>query len=134
MIVLDEHLQGLGVEEGISRWYRGSVCLVTDLRPDAVVKDEMIPALLRACRKPTFVTLNWKHFWRRSLPHVAYCMVSFTLATSRAPDVAPLLRRVFGLPAFATRAARTGTVARVSEAHVAVYRVGEPIARVLSVP
>jgi len=31
MIVLDEHLQGLGVEEGISRWYRGSVCLVTGL-------------------------------------------------------------------------------------------------------
>jgi hypothetical protein len=29
MIVLDEELQGLGLEETISRWYRGSVILIT---------------------------------------------------------------------------------------------------------
>ena len=31
MIVLDEELQGLGLEEAISGWYRGSVLLIKAL-------------------------------------------------------------------------------------------------------
>jgi hypothetical protein len=33
MIVLDEELQGLGLEEAIAKWYRGSVSVVKQLRP-----------------------------------------------------------------------------------------------------
>ena len=47
MIVLDEQLQGLGLEEAIARWYRGAVILEKKLLPGRVIKDEAIPALLR---------------------------------------------------------------------------------------
>lgn len=58
MIVLDEELQGLGLERAISSWYRGTVLLIKALRPGTVIKDEAIPALLRQVRQPTFVTIN----------------------------------------------------------------------------
>ena len=47
MIVLDEQLPGLGLEEGVARWYRGAVFVVNTLRPGIVIKDEAIPSLLR---------------------------------------------------------------------------------------
>src|SRR2546422_8326084 len=68
MIVLDEELQGLGLEEAISGWYRGSVLLIKALRPGTVIKDEAIPGLLRRVRRPAFVTINHGDFWRRTAP------------------------------------------------------------------
>lgn len=60
MIVLDEELQGLGLEEAISAWYRGSVILIKSLRPGTVIKDEAIPSLLHQAKLPTFITiLGW---------------------------------------------------------------------------
>jgi hypothetical protein len=53
MIVLDEQLQGLGLEEAIARWYRGAVVVVKKLRPGMVIKDETIPTLLRQLKQPT---------------------------------------------------------------------------------
>jgi len=50
MIVLDEQLQGLGLEDTVARWYRGSVLVVKTLRPGTVIKDEAIPSLLRRLR------------------------------------------------------------------------------------
>jgi hypothetical protein len=32
MIVLDEQLQGLGLEDAVARWYRGAMCVVKKLR------------------------------------------------------------------------------------------------------
>ena len=40
MIVLDEQLQGAGLEQAIARWYRGRVCFIAALRPGSVVKDD----------------------------------------------------------------------------------------------
>jgi hypothetical protein len=40
VIVLDEHLNGLGVETAIGQWYRGRVCTVLELRPSTVIKPE----------------------------------------------------------------------------------------------
>jgi hypothetical protein len=65
MIVLDEELQGLGLETAIAHWYRGAVLIVKQLRPDTVIKDEAIPELLRQVKQPTFVTINHTDFWRR---------------------------------------------------------------------
>jgi hypothetical protein len=59
MIVLDEELQGLGLESAISVWYRGAVIIINQLRPRTVIKDEAIPTLLRRVREPTFVTINY---------------------------------------------------------------------------
>ena len=47
MIVLDEQLLGRDVEGQIAQWYRGAVCFITDLRPNTVIKDDVIPKLLQ---------------------------------------------------------------------------------------
>jgi hypothetical protein len=123
MIVLDEHLPGLGIEDAVRRWYRGRVCNVTDLRPDTIIKDDAIPDLLQAVSEPTFVTLNWPHFWQRSAAHEAFCLDCFTLPTRQAHQVTPLLRRLFRMAGFKSKAARMGKVARVSDQQVAYYQV-----------
>jgi len=46
MIILDEQLQGLSLEAEISRWYRGRVFIVKQLRPGTIIKDDAIPILL----------------------------------------------------------------------------------------
>lgn len=58
MIVLDEHLMGLGLDRGIEAWYEGQICYITDLRLNTVIKDEAIPSLLAEQRQPTFVTTD----------------------------------------------------------------------------
>jgi hypothetical protein len=124
MIVLDEHLAGLGVETAIEQWYRGRVCGITELRPGSVIKDEAIPHLPRAERQPTFVTLNWKHFWQRTAAHHDFCIVCFVRTTEHAREISPCLRRLLRLPEFRTRAERMGRVARISGERAAFYQVG----------
>jgi hypothetical protein len=68
MIVLDEHLLGLGIRAEIARWYRGAVIDITQLRPRSIILDDAIPELLRSVRQPTFITLNVGDFWRRMAP------------------------------------------------------------------
>src|SRR5438876_6521042 len=87
MIVLDEQLQGLGLEHAVSRWYRGAVVVVTTLRPGTVVKDEAIPTLLRRCKQPTFVTINHTDFWRRIPADRSYCIVCLALTIEQAAQV-----------------------------------------------
>lgn len=38
MIVLDEQLLGRNLELDLSRWYRGAVRFVNDLRPNTIIK------------------------------------------------------------------------------------------------
>jgi hypothetical protein len=123
MIVLDEHLSGAGIAEAIGHWYRGRVALVTELRPGSVIKDDAVPALLRTLSDPTFVTIDWTDFWLRTKAHPNFCLVCFTLPTRCALEIAPLLRRLFRLAPFRTKAARLGKIVRVSEEHAAYYQV-----------
>jgi hypothetical protein len=58
MIVLDEQLQGLGLEDAVARWDRGAVFVVKELRSGMMIKDEAIPTLLRQLKQSTFVTIN----------------------------------------------------------------------------
>src|SRR5947207_1093797 len=114
MIVLDEQLQGRGVEVDVARWYRGPVCFVTDLRPGSVIKDDAIPVLLDRYNYPTFVTINLSDFWRKVRVTDRFCVVCFALNLSRAAEVSPLLRRLFNHPEFETKASRRGKVVRIS--------------------
>jgi hypothetical protein len=123
VIVLDEQLPMPVLEESIRRWYRGRVCNLTDLRPETVIKDDAVPDLLRTVSQPTFITINWPHFWHRTEAHLSFCLVCFTLPTDRAADISSLLRRLFRLDSFKTKAARMGKVARVSHEQVAYYQV-----------
>jgi hypothetical protein len=125
MIVLDEQLPVRVLAEAIRRWYRGRVCVITDLRPATVIKDDAVRDLLHTVSQPTFVTLNWTDFWQRSVAHRSFCLVCFTLPTNRAADISPLLRRLFRLGPFKSKAARMGKVARVSHEQVAYYQVND---------
>jgi uncharacterized protein (DUF433 family) len=58
MIILDEQLLSYGIRDPMARWYRGQAVAITQLRPQTVMRDDAIPMLLRAARRPTFVTIN----------------------------------------------------------------------------
>ena len=134
MIVLDEQLKKVGVQEAISRWYRGRVCTINDLRPGSVIKDEIVPVLLRTAAQPTFVTVNWPDFWPHTLAHPGFCVICFTVLPDSAVEVSPLLRRLLRLPAFKTKAARMGKVARVSGEQVTYYQPHDGQRYLVSLP
>jgi hypothetical protein len=115
MIILDEQLQGLGLEDAVSRWYRGTVLVVKRVRPGTVIKDDAIPALLRQLKQPTFVTINSIDFWRRIQADRAYCIVCLELPVTQANEVSGWLRQLFRLPEFKTKGARMGKVVLASQ-------------------
>jgi hypothetical protein len=57
MIVLDEQLQGLGLEDTLAGWY---------------------------LRQLTFVTINYTDFWRRVPADKSYCIVCLELPVAQA--------------------------------------------------
>ena len=134
MIVLDEQLQGLGLEEAVARWYRGAVFVVKKLRPGRVIKDEAIPALLRQLKQPTFVTIDYMDFWRRIPADNAFCIVCLELPTERVNDIPVRLRQLLGLPAFKTKKARMGKVVLVRETRLQYYSQPEKLVHILRWP
>ncbi len=123
MIVLDEHFQRTDVRAAFARWYGGSVRNIIEIRPGTVIKDDAIPPLLLGLSSPTFVTLNWPHFWNSACAHRGYCIVCFNLHTDEIPESPALLRRLFRLESFRTKRARMGKVARISGGVVGYYQV-----------
>jgi hypothetical protein len=87
VIVLDEQLLGRGIEGDIARWYRGSVCFITDLRPGTIIKDDAIPTLLQREAEPTFVTINESDFWQKVAINERFCVVCLALPDSRSGEV-----------------------------------------------
>ena len=134
MIVLDEQLQGLGLEEAVARWYRGAVFVVKKLRPGRVIKDEAIPALLRQLKQPTFVTIDYMDFWRRIPADNAFCIVCLELPTERVDDIPVRLRQLLGLPEFKTKKARMGKVVLVRETRLQYYSQPEKLVHILRWP
>ena len=125
MIILDEHLQGLSLEAEIARWYRGKVFVVKQLRPGTIIKDDAIPILLCQVKQPTFVTINYTDFWRRVSADERYCIVCLQLSTERVDEIPLLLRRLFRLPGFKTKAERMGKVVLLNPQRVRYYQARE---------
>lgn len=123
MIVLDEQLLGRGIEHDIARWYRGRVRFVIDLRPNTVIKDDAIPALLQQQSQPTFVTINDRDFWQRTPCDARYCMVCFAWSDGRIGEIPQALRSVFRLSEFRTKGQRMGKIVRVTRGAVFFYDV-----------
>lgn len=134
MIVLDEELQGLGLEAAISAWYRGPVILIRALRPGTVIKDEAIPALLRQAKQPTFVTINHRDFWRRAAAEKAFCLLCLKLTSDQTEELPRRLRRLLKLSEFKTKRARMGKVALVSQRGVQYYSVASELVHVFGWP
>lgn len=134
MIVLDEELQGLGLEQDIEHWYRGAVLIVKQLRPDTVIKDEAIPVLLRQARQPTFVTINHSDFWRHTPAESAFCLVCFKLNADQALGIPDLLRSLLRVTDFRTKRARMGKVALVGRRAIQYYSTGDKLVHILGWP
>lgn len=125
MIILDEQLLKQSIRVAIAKWYRGSVRVVPDLRPQTVIKDDAIPDLLRRENQPTFVTINEKDFWKKVPIDSLFCVVCFPLPYTRVDEIPQALRALFRHPEFKTKAARMGKVIRVSQKGIAYYNFDE---------
>ena len=121
MIVLDEQLVNVRSGELVTQWYRGHVCYVTDLRPQTLVKDDSIPMLLHQVRQPTFVTINVDDFRQVILASDRYCVVCVELPTKRVRQLSDLIRELFRLDEFKTKATRMGKVVRVTQRSIKYY-------------
>ena len=131
MLVLNEQLLGRHLEAALRRWYRGPVRSITDLRPGTMIKDDVIPLLLRQQPHTTFLTINEADFWRRVAIDAHFCVVCFALPDSRAREIPELLRAAFRLPSFRTKSRRMGKVLRVTQRTVRYYTYRERHIRVL---
>ena len=123
--MLDENLLSLRLDNPIATWYPGRVYYITDLHPGMVIKDEAIPRLLQQVKGATFVTTNVSDFWQHVLAHVRYGIVCLSLPNKRLREIPDLLRRLFRLLEFKTKAARMGKVARVSRRQIQYYAAGD---------
>lgn len=130
MIVLDEQISRESLQRSLD-WYPGQVIFLKQLRPGRVIKDDAVPTLLRQARQPTFVAINVEDFWRRVPVARRYCIVCFLLPDERVKEIPDLLRRLFRLTAFKTKAARMGKMARISTTQVRYYEVGDASIQVI---
>ncbi len=125
MIVLDEQLLGRNLHAEIARWYPGAIIYVPALRPNTVIKDDALPALLREQNQPTFVTINETDFWQRIPASANYCVVCFALTDARVREIPQRLRLLLEHPEFKTKAARMGKIVRVAEREIVFYSIQE---------
>lgn len=121
MIVLDEHLKRQSLRADIMAWYPGQVVSVSGLRLESIIKDEAIPTLLLRMVRPTFVTINIADFWKKALPHNGYCIINVAVPKERIREIPGILRRLFRMPDFKTKALRMGKVIHVTQNHVEYY-------------
>jgi hypothetical protein len=132
MIVLDEQLLGRNLESDIAKWYKGAVYFINDLRPNTVIKDDAVPALLRQQDQPTFVTINDRDFWRKVSIANQYGVVCFTLPDSRVKEISQRLRALLQRSEFNTKAKRMGIVIRVTDNDISHYAFNQREIKTLS--
>ena len=121
MIVVDENLHDRRIMAAISAWYPGQVVSVVTLRPRSLIKDEAIPTLLLNATQPTFVTINVTDFWKKVEPHRSYCIINVAVPKERIREIPNLLRRLFRLPDFKTKASRMGKIVHATSNHIEYY-------------
>lgn len=121
-LVLDDQLDVQIILPALAPWIRA--VRLQSLRPGEHVLDDRVPEILRALKTPTFVTID-HGFWKRRLCHHRYCILVFALLTTEQQQLPRLMRRLFRLPEFRTRAARMNKVARVSDEVVTFWDAGK---------
>ena len=122
MIVFDEQLRDPRIPRAVAQWYKGAVISVEMLRPQTRVFDDAVPTLLRRVRQPTFVTINYKDFWKKIPANPDYCVICFKLPGERSLEVSELLRWVLSLSGLRTKRERMGAVVSVVDRKVVLYR------------
>jgi hypothetical protein len=114
-LILDDQLNVRVLLAPLQRWT--SVERLQGLRPGEVILDDRVPEILRTLSKPTFVTID-EDFWDVRWCDPSYAILHFALRNDQQKNLPALLRALFRLPEFRTRAQRMGKVARVSAATV----------------
>lgn len=71
--------------------------------------------------KPTFVTINVTDFWKKVQPHSDYCVVAIAIPRERIHEIPSILRRLFRLPDFKTKASRMGKIIRLTQNRIEYY-------------
>ena len=120
-IVLDEHLGRTEVLEPLRKWI--TVTKIEDLAADETLKDERILQILCKRRQATLVTLDADFFHKR-LCDRRYCLIYCVVPHQQQRRIPVILRRLFRLPEFSTKAARMGKVVRVHEQDIEFWQVG----------
>jgi hypothetical protein len=121
-LVLDEHLSREEVLEPLRPWR--SVQKIEDLAPHETLKDDRILQILRRQKQPTLITLDGGFFLRRYCDP-RYCLLYFVIPRQQQARLPGLLRQMFRLPAFKTKAARMGKVVRISSERIEFWQIGE---------
>lgn len=121
-VLVDEHLGQTEVLEPLQRWITAQK--IEDLAPDETLKDERILQILRSQKQPTFVTLDAGFYHKRRRDR-RYCLIYFALPHLEQSRLPGLLRRLFRLPGFKTKAARMGKVVRASDEKIEFWQVGD---------
>jgi len=119
---VDEHLSRTEVLEPLQRWITAQK--IEDLAPDETLKDERILQILRSQKQPTFVTLDAGFYHKRHRDR-RYCLIYFALPHQEQRRLPGLVRQLFRLPGFKTKAARMGKVVRVSDEKIEFWQVGD---------
>ena len=127
-LVLDEHLSREEVLEPLRSWR--SIQKIEDLTPNETLKDDRILQSSRRQQQPTFVTLDGGFFLRKHRDP-RYRLLYFVIPRQQQAHLPGLLRRLFRLPAFKTKAARMGKVVRISNEQIEFWRVGEEKKQIL---
>ena len=120
-LVLDEHLGRTEVLAPLQKWITATK--IEDLAGDEILKDDRILQLLCQRKHPTFVTLD-DDFFHRRLCDRRYCLIYCVVPRQQQHRIPVMLRRVFRLPEFSTKAARMGKVIRVHEQDIDFWQVG----------
>jgi hypothetical protein len=128
-LVLDDQLDVQVIVPALEGWI--TAVRLQNLRPTEHILDDRVPEILRTLKTPTFVTID-HGFWSRRLCHPGYCILYLNLAKDEQERLPDLLRRLFRLPEFRTRAVRMGKVARIRQETVTYWEAGEK--KVLSLP
>jgi hypothetical protein len=130
-IIVDEHIDPEIALAPIQSWTTAE--RIIDLYPGQVIKDDRFPHLLYALKQPTFVTID-AGFWDKNLCHPGYCIIYFALRDEQQDQIPHLLRRLFQLDAFRTKANRMGKVGRVRSTHVDYWQWGDEEKHTLLMP
>jgi hypothetical protein len=83
---------------------------IKEFRPYKKILDPQIPSLLLEAKQPTFVTVNYDDFWRKTAPHPRYCILCLKLEATQTLLVPEIVREVFKMPLYKTKAKRMGCV------------------------
>lgn len=120
-LVLDEHLGRTEVLITLQKWITATK--IEDLVGDEILKDDRILQFLRQRKHPTFITLD-DDFFHRRLCDRRYCLIYCVVPRQQQHRIPVILRRLFRLPEFSSKAARMGKVIRVHEKDIDFWQVG----------